>query len=178
MKIQSVLLFLIFSLSIQESNSQDIDTIINIGTHNMHFNIWEGEGTPILFESGGGNDGSIWTGLANQVHSITGSTIVTYDRVGYGKSEFNPNIADNKKALITNGIHALESGLKKLNIFEELILVGHSYGAYYSTYLASEHPSRIKGILLIDGVTSCFHTEEFIKKQLLERTEEWLMNIN
>ena len=82
----------------QDLNSQDLNSIINIGTHDMHFYIWEGIGTPILFESGGENDGSIWMSLANQVHSITGTTIITYDRVGYGKSEFNSNLLDSKKS--------------------------------------------------------------------------------
>ena len=177
MKIKSIIIFLTVILTFSKSNSQDVDTLINIGTHNMHFNIWEGNGTPILFESGGGNDGNIWANLANQVHSITGTTVITYDRVGYGKSEFNPNLPDDKKALIINGIDALEKGLEKLNLLEELILVGHSYGGYYSTYFASKHPAKIKGVVLIDAVTSCFHTDEFITKQEAERNEEWLLNI-
>ena len=177
MKTKSIIILLTVILSFSESNSQDVDTLINIGTQNMHFNIWEGNGIPILFESGGGNDGNIWTYLANQVHSITGTTVITYDRVGYGKSEFNPNLPDDKKALIINGIDALEKGLEKLNLLEELILVGHSYGGYYSTYLASKHPSKIKGVVLIDAVTSCYHTDEFIRKQQIERNEEWLLNI-
>lgn len=153
------------------------DTIVDIGTQKMHFNIWKGKGTPILFESGGGNDGSIWNSLAGDIHSITGTTIITYDRVGYGKSEFNPKLPDEKKALITNGIEALEKGLSKLGYGKELILVAHSYGGYYATYLASKTPSIIKGIVLIDPVTSCFHSEEFVERQAKERTIEWLNNI-
>ena len=177
MKIRLIFLYLISILLISGLQSQDIDTLVDIGTQKMHFNIWKGNGTPILFESGGGNDGSIWTSLANEIHSITGATIITYDRVGYGKSEFNLDLPDNKKALIIHGIDALEKGLEKLKLFDELILVGHSYGGYYTTFLASKHPSKVKGIVLIDAVTSCFHTKEFVERQKKERTEEWLNDI-
>lgn len=168
---------LIFSLSSLCMQSQDIDTLVNLGTHKMHFNIWKGNGIPILFESGGGNDGSIWSTLANEIHSITGTTIITYDRAGYGQSEFNPNLTDEKKSLITNGIKDLENGLEQLGLNKELILVAHSYGGYYSTYLTAKHPEKIKAVVLIDVVTSCFHTKEFIERQKKERTIEWLNNI-
>lgn len=177
MKIKSLIIILVLIISLPELKSQDIDTLVDVGTQKMHFNIWKGNGIPILFESGGGNDGNIWSSLASELHSITGTTIITYDRVGYGKSEFNPNLPDNKKALITHGINVLEKGLIKLNLFDELILVAHSYGGYYSTYLASMNPTKVKGMVLIDVVTSCFHTEEFIAKQKIERTDEWLKNI-
>ena len=177
MKVKYLIVLLILASFASVLKSQTIDTLVDIGNQNIHFNIWKGNGIPILFESGGGNDGNIWLNLANEVHSITGNTIITYDRVGYGKSEFSSNLPDNKKALITHGISALENGLKKLDLFHKLILVGHSYGGYYSTYLASTNPSKVKGIVLIDAVTSCFHTEAFIAKQKIERTNEWLDNI-
>lgn len=177
MKIKHLIVSFILVFLVSGLKSQDIDTLVDIGNQNMHFNIWKGNGIPILFESGGGNDGNIWLNIANEIHSITGSTIITYDRVGYGKSEFNPDLPDNKKALIIHGISALEKGLKELKLFDELILVGHSYGGYYSTYLASTNPSKVKGMVLIDAVTSCFHTKEFIAAQKKERTIEWLNNI-
>lgn len=170
-----VLLFLIFI--IPDLKSQDIDTLVDVGSQNMHFNIWNGNGIPILFESGGGNDGNIWTSLANEVHSITGATIITYDRAGYGKSEFKSGLSDDKKSLITHGIKSLEKGLQQLNLFDEFILVAHSYGGYYATFFASNYPSKVKGIVLIDVVTSCFHTQEFIERQKNERTDAWLQNI-
>ncbi len=171
----SIALAILFSsLTLQ---AQDLDTLVDVGTHKMHFNIWNGTGIPILFEAGGGNDGNIWSNLVKEIYSITGSTIITYDRVGYGKSEYNPNLPDDKRALITNGIDALEKGLQKLGLNKELILVAHSYGGYYATYLAAKHPSKIKGIVLIDAVTSTFHSKEFMERQKKERTKEWLNNI-
>ena len=64
----SLFLFLPFS-----SFSQNLDTLISVGKQKLHFNIQKGEGIPILFESGGGNDGSIWNPLLEPLHEITGT---------------------------------------------------------------------------------------------------------
>ena len=123
MKIKHLIISFILVFLVSGLKSQNVDTLVDIGNQNMHFNIWKGNRIPILFESGGGNDGNIWLNLANEVHSITGNTIITYDRVGYGKSEFNPNLPDNKIALITHGISALETGLNVWDSYGEVLLI-------------------------------------------------------
>lgn len=60
--------------------SQSLDTLVDIGGYSMHFNIWKGSGTPILFEAGGGNDASVWDGVLEKIHKVTGTTLITYDR--------------------------------------------------------------------------------------------------
>ena len=45
------------------AKGQTVDTLINVGTHSLHFTITPGDGTPIIFESGAGNDGSVWSEL-------------------------------------------------------------------------------------------------------------------
>ena len=44
-------------------HSQTKDTLVDIGGYKMHFKIMKGEGTPILFDAGAGNDGSIWDNI-------------------------------------------------------------------------------------------------------------------
>lgn len=157
--------------------AQVIDTLVNVGNHKLHFNITKGEGIPILFESGGGNDGTIWNPLIEPIHKITGTTLITYDRPGYGQSELNPDLPDDEKSLITNGIKDLEKGLELLGYDGEIILVSHSYGGFYSQLYTSRHPEKVKGIVFIDASLSCFYTESFIKKTKAFRTTEWLQNI-
>ena len=43
-----------------QGQAQTLDTLVDVGTHQLHFKIWPGEGTPILFEAGNGDDGSVW----------------------------------------------------------------------------------------------------------------------
>lgn len=75
---------------------QNLDTLISVGKHKLHFNIWQGEGIPILFESGGGNDASIWNPFLGPLHEITGATLITYDRPGYGQSEMTDPDAEHR----------------------------------------------------------------------------------
>ena len=79
------------NFSIAYGQSQVLETLVDIGGYNMHFSIFEGEGTPILFESGAGDDGTVWKAIAKDVHDVTGTTVIYYDRSGFGTSELNPN---------------------------------------------------------------------------------------
>lgn len=157
--------------------SQNIDTLIDLGGYKMHFVIWEGQGTPILLEAGGGNDASIWSSMAEEIHRLSNATVITYDRAGYGQSTYNPTFDNDEKARIDHGMLALRSGLEKLNLHDSLILVGHSYGGFMITLYSSLFPESIKGMMLIDASLACFYTEEYIEHVKAERTEAWLANI-
>lgn len=65
MKKQSFIVSLFFVLSFITANSQSkiIDTLVDVGKHRIHFKIVKGKGTPILFDAGGGNDGSVWNSI-------------------------------------------------------------------------------------------------------------------
>jgi len=66
--------FSILNFSLAFGQNEVLDTLVDIGGYNMHFSIIKGEGTPILFESGAGNDGSVWKAIAKDVHDVTGTT--------------------------------------------------------------------------------------------------------
>ncbi len=152
---------IVFFLSIS-MHSQSQDTLIDVGGYNMHFNIMKGEGTPILFEAGGGNDGSIWNDILEKIHSVTGTTLITYDRSGFGKSELNPNLKNDSDFGIQNGIKELEKGLSKLGCDNDIILVSHSYGGLYNLLYARKHPKKVKSVILIDATLSDFWNEELL----------------
>ncbi|MFD0795976.1 alpha/beta fold hydrolase [Maribacter chungangensis] len=143
-------------------HSQTQDTLVDVGGYNMHFNIMKGEGTPVLFEAGAGNDGSIWDNILGKIHKVTGTTLITYDRSGFGKSELNPNLKDDTDFGILNGIKELELGLSKLGYDDEIILVSHSYGGLYNMLFARNYPKKVKSVILIDAVLSDFWNEELL----------------
>lgn len=150
-------LILLFVFSI--AKGQTIDTLINAGRYQLHFIIIKGENTPILFESGGGNDGAIWNGLAKPIAEITGATVITYDRPGLGKSGI-----DSADLSIENDMKGLETGLAKLGYQKEMMLVSHSAGGFYNTLYASRHPRNVKAIVFIDANLPCFFTPEQFEK--------------
>lgn len=89
MKIITISLICIVIFNLAEA--QTIDTLIDVGGHKLHFNIIKGKGTPILFESGNGDDGSVWQPILDNIYKATNATLITYDRAGLGKSEIDTN---------------------------------------------------------------------------------------
>ena len=115
------LVIISFSLHVQSQ-----DTLVDIGGYKMHFKIMKGEGTPILFDAGAGNDGSVWDNILEKIHKVTGTTLITYDRSGFGQSELNPKLKNDSDFGIQNGINELETGLSMLGFNDEIILVSSS----------------------------------------------------
>ncbi|MGB3149907.1 MAG: alpha/beta fold hydrolase [Maribacter sp.] len=152
------IMILSFSMHVQSQ-----DTLVDIGGYKMHFNIMKGEGTPILFEAGAGNDGSIWNNILDKIHKVTGTTLITYDRSGFGQSEVNPNLKNDSDFGIVNGIRELEAGLSKLGYNNEIILVPHSYGGFYTTFYASRHPDKVKYVIRIDANLVGVYTDDVLK---------------
>ena len=151
----------IFSLSFS-LHAQSQDTLVDVGGYKMHFNILKGEGTPILFEAGAGSDGSVWNNILEKIHKVTGTTLITYDRSGFGQSELNPNLKNDSDFGIENGIKELEKGLSKLGFNNDVILVSHSYGGLYNLLFARKHPKKVLSVILIDATLSDFWNEELL----------------
>jgi pimeloyl-ACP methyl ester carboxylesterase len=124
----------------------------------LHFSTLEGrKDDVILFESGGGNDSSVWKDLLAPVAEATGATLITYDRPGLGSSEIDPQ----HHGLIGD-IERLESGLKDLGYTGHYTLVAHSLGGFYATLFASRHPKEVRATVLIDINLACFFSDAFL----------------
>ncbi len=149
----ALLLILFVFIKVQ---SQTIDTLITVGNHQLHFKIIKGKGTPILFQSGNGDDGSVWEDLLNSIHKQTDATLITYDRAGLGKSGIDTlNIGFKKE------VKNLEFALKQLGYTKNLFIVCHSFGGFYATLFALRNKKRVKGAIYIDTVLPCFMTKEW-----------------
>ena len=153
-------LILLGSLTVR---GQHIDTLVDVGGCKLHFHIIKGKGIPILFEAGGGDDGRAWKNLLPAVADTLGTTLITYDRPGFGKSGLDTNHTG-----ILNEVKLLERGLKKLGYGAEIMLVAHSLGGLYATLYASRHPKAVKAAVLIDASTSCFFTDAYVTQVELE----------
>ena len=152
-----------------ESNSQILDSLVDVGGYKLHFNIIKGNGIPILFESGNGDDGTVWKEILKPLAVSTGATLITYDRAGLGLSGI-----DTTKVNLLNEVKSLEIGLKKLGYNKNIFVVSHSFGSYYSTLFAERNNKKVKGVVFIDVLTSCF----FSKKRAKEtkdsvNSEDW-----
>lgn len=138
-------------LWITRANAQTIDTLIDVGHYKLHFHIIKGHGTPILFEAGGGETSAVWKDILPDVARITGTTLISYGRTGFGSSTFNV-----QRHGILNGVIGLETALHKLGYNRNMLLVAHSQGGIYAKLYAYRHPQEVKGAVLVDISSSCW----------------------
>lgn len=152
---------IIILLSVTVSaNAQVVDTIMNANPYQLHFRIIKGENSPILFESGGGQDASQWDSIATIVHQRLKATVIRYDRAGFGQSSL-----DTLHYTILQEIKSLESALQQLGfINEKLLLVGHSLGGFYNRVYTARHPGQVKGIILVDPRIPSYGDMQFAKR--------------
>lgn len=141
------------------AQSQTIDTLVNVGNHQLHFKIIKGEGIPILFESGNGDDGSVWEPLLQNVHQETGATLITYDRAGLGNSGI-----DTAEVSFVGEIKNLKSALGKLGFHKDYFLVAHSFGSFYASEFTLRNKDKITGAVFIDVSTPCGLNVEYASK--------------
>lgn len=154
-------LLALFALLPHSTRCQTTDTLIDVGGDRLHFHIMRGRGMPILFEAGGGDDGTVWDSLLHPIAAVTGATLITYDRAGFGQSEIDTTHHDIDKHGIIHGIESLESALLALGYAGNIMLVAHSYGGLYATLYANRHPTRVKAAVLIDASTACWFNDAF-----------------
>ena len=147
-------IFLFATISIK-GQSQTIDTLITVGKYKLHFNIVKGKGVPILFESGAGNDGTIWNNLLMPLHDSLGATLITYDREGFGKSEI-----DTTDLNIITEVKGLEIALKKMGFINKVFYVAHSLGGNYAMTFTYRNNKKVIGGVFIDIVSPCFMTQD------------------
>lgn len=99
----------------------------------------------IVLESGGGADSRQWAKLQPQLASETGSSVVAYDRPGYGKSPLPGRPYD-----IAAESRAFHDALEQLKLADQVLLVGHSYGGLLIQLYAANWPRTVKGLLFLD----------------------------
>ena len=128
-----------------------IDSMVDVGGYRLHFRISPGCNLTILLESGGGLDATQWSALQPQLNRATGAEVISYDRAGFGSSDL-PTSAYS----LANEVAGLQRGLTQLGVPPQVILVGHSYGAFLVQEYAKNHANDVKGVVLIDPNSAGF----------------------
>ncbi|WP_291581923.1 alpha/beta fold hydrolase [Clostridium sp. UBA6640] len=118
--------------------------LINIGDINLECLI-EGTGEKtVVIVPGMGCSFYPWLSIANEISKY--AKVVSFHRTGYGSSD--AHIESSTTEIATVDLHAL---LEKLNIKENIILVGHSYGGLCVQHFARVYPKKICGVVLVDS---------------------------
>ena len=115
------------------------------GDYALH-TVAEGEGdVTVLFESGNGNDGTVWEDMAARL-SDAGVRTIRYDRAGLGQSAPRPGETYD----INREVAALRRLLDACGAGEDILVVAHSYGGMVANLLAA-NDDRVKAMLLLDA---------------------------
>ena len=117
--------------------------------------------TTVVFESGFGNDSSVWSEIAPRIRHLGVKTFV-YDRAGMGKSKINTNVPYS----IQNDVHIVRTALNRCHVSGKVIMVGHSYGGGVSLFMATVD-KRIKGLVLIDAILPFVYSQKGLEGNLI-----------
>jgi pimeloyl-ACP methyl ester carboxylesterase len=119
--------------------------MVDVGGRRLHVNV-AGQGRPVVvLEAGIAASSLSWALVFKKVAEFT--TVVTYDRAGFGWSDPAPH-----------GCTALDYArdlalvLGKAEIPGPLLLVGHSFGALIVRIFEQTYPGRAAGLVLVDPV--------------------------
>jgi pimeloyl-ACP methyl ester carboxylesterase len=113
----------------------------------MFYSITPGDDPPIVLIAGLGFPGSYWQPVIELLRA--GSATITYDRPGTGAAPQRPD----PKQPVPYGVLAeeLEALLDEAGVTEPAVVVGHSMGSNVARVYAGRHPSRVAGLVHVEG---------------------------
>jgi triacylglycerol esterase/lipase EstA (alpha/beta hydrolase family) len=143
-----VILFSIISCKKTEEVSPTFtETKINLTTHSLTtYSVINNSKYLVIFESGLGNDHTIWQTMKVAESASQKIDVVIYDRAGYGKSTIDNNPRNIDRLRIE-----LEAVVNKFANGRKVILVGHSWGGLVIRDFAIKNPTKTAALLFIDA---------------------------
>ena len=128
---------------VPEVTIERVEKHVDVGGRKLHCRIY-GEGRPtVVLVSGFGAVQDNWNPIVTDIAALT--TVMTYDRAGYGESEIGDLPVHGKQTAID--LHVL---LEKLDVPAPYLLVGHSYGGRIVRLFTSMYPDDMAGLILED----------------------------
>ena len=118
--------------------------LVDSGGHRLH--IWcSGSGAPaVILEAGLGGSSADWGFVQPEVARFT--KVCSYDRAGMGYSDPGPS-----PRTMGQIVRELVQLLDRTGVTVPVVVVGASIGGLAVRLLASEHPDRVAGLVLVDA---------------------------
>ncbi len=113
--------------------------------HGLHVQV-AGQGGPVvILEAGIAASSVSWSLVQNRVAAFT--TVLSYDRAGFGWSDSQPSAGTALDAAESLAAMLSESGLPG-----PYVLAGHSFGGLIARLFQQRYPERTAGLVLVDPV--------------------------
>ena len=129
--------------------------LIDVGGRRVAFHVIPGRPPAVVFEAGGGMDGSAWDPVLGTIHRETGAELITFDRAGFGDSD-----EDRRPLRLQHEVDDLKAGLSALGAKRDIVLVAHSFGGEVAFPFVKENPGWVARAVLVDGTVPSFCTDE------------------
>ncbi|MBL0741418.1 alpha/beta fold hydrolase [Chryseolinea lacunae] len=140
------LLFLLSCNSNDDSKVSFTESFVQLSTHKITtYSVAANSNYLVVFESGLGNDHTVWQ-TKNVAEAISAKMdVVVYDRAGYGTSTIDNTPRDINRLRIE-----LEAVVSKYANGRKVILVGHSLGGMIIRDFAVKNPDLVAALLFVD----------------------------
>ncbi len=127
-----------------------VGTFVDVGGYSLHlYAIGENNGLPtVILESGLPTPSSFvdWSGVQDELSRYT--RVISYDRAGYGWSEFALN--DRTAQQLVLELHTMLHAAGETGPF---VLVGHSFGGFIVQLFGHLYPEETYGLVLLDSAS-------------------------
>jgi pimeloyl-ACP methyl ester carboxylesterase len=118
--------------------------LVDVGGHRLEMRL-TGKGRPVVvIMTGAGDRYNTWNTIADSIAKST--TVIQYDRAGYGNSEKGP-----LPRSVSQEIAELHTLVKAAKVKGPYVLVGHSLGTFHALEYARRYPKRVAGVVVIDS---------------------------
>ncbi len=118
--------------------------LITVNNHKMEVFQKGDNGIPVVILPGMGVSFDSWHEICDLLS--TTNKVIMIHRPGIGNSEIGSE--ERHTYQLTNELNEL---LRKLNIEEKVILVGHSYGGLCVQHFVKRFPEKVYGVILVDA---------------------------
>ena len=122
-------------------------TLVSADSTRLYVRVRGEGGPPIIIEPTLGRPGAEWWAIQDELAKLT--TVITYDRAGYGWSRSGKFPRTSRQ--VATELHAL---LQNTNISGPYILLGHSQGGLYLQLFGRLFPEDVAGAVFLDPVSS------------------------
>jgi len=164
------LLLFIFNLTSFVTADAQVENKVVVGPHRLFYQLHGKGSPPVIIDVGVGESFQSWTSVVAEISKTT--SVLVYDRAGYGQSEMGPLPRDAK-----NEAADLRTLVRKAKIPGPVVLLGHSLGALNMQVFAHEYPEDVIGMVLLDPPPRDWMAGRSFPglKELFERTVEEMM---